>query len=112
MGRGLWLACLGAAMIAACGQADAPALESGDASDRIVLLSADGFNLATSCSGCHMPGGGALADISDYDEVRLAATLRAYKSDADGTTVMHRLARGYSDEQIQHIAMILGAPAP
>lgn len=57
-----------------------------------------------------MPGGGALADISDYDEARLAGVLRAYKNDIDGITVMHRLARGYSDDEIRIIAAQLGAP--
>lgn len=56
-----------------------------------------------------MPGGTALADISDYDEGRIAGTLRAYKNDIDGTSTMHRLARGYSDDEIQLIAAYLGA---
>jgi cytochrome c553 len=50
-----------------------------------------------------------MADISDYDEIRLAGTLRAYKNDASGTSTMHRLARSYSDEDIHMIAAYLGA---
>ncbi|KCZ94123.1 c-type cytochrome [Hyphomonas johnsonii] len=30
--------------------------------------------------------------------------MATYKYDPDGTTVMHRLARGYSDEQIAMIS--------
>ncbi|WOR16180.1 hypothetical protein RYZ27_05825 [Hyphomonas sp. FCG-A18] len=65
--------------------------------------------LAASCSGCHAVSGGAIVDLSDYTEAKLKAALETYRTDMDGTTVMHRLARGYSEEEIAAIASYLGA---
>ncbi|MEO1322925.1 MAG: hypothetical protein AAFV59_07960 [Pseudomonadota bacterium] len=64
--------------------------------------------LVLSCSGCHSARNGAIASLAPYTEDMLRATLIRYKSESDGTTVMHRLARGYSDEEIDLIAEHLG----
>jgi cytochrome c553 len=66
--------------------------------------------LAASCSGCHAASGGAITNLSDWTEAQLLVSLNTYRTDTDGTTVMHRLARGYSAGQIAEIAAILGAP--
>lgn len=67
--------------------------------------------LAASCSGCHAVSGGAIVDISNHTEAKLIETLQAYRNDADGTTVMNRLARGYSEDEIAAVAAYLGADA-
>ena len=64
--------------------------------------------LSTACSGCHSDLGGAIASLSTLSEAALIESLIRYKTEADGTTVMHRLARGYSDEEIALIAAYLG----
>lgn len=66
-------------------------------------------SLAASCSGCHAISGGAITDLSGWTEAQLLASLETYRTDTGGTTVMHRLARGYSQAQIAEIASILGA---
>jgi len=63
--------------------------------------------LSASCSGCHMEGGGAIASLAGYDAASLEMRLLSYKT-GDGETVMHRLARSYSDDQIREIAAYLG----
>ena len=63
--------------------------------------------LSASCSGCHMDGGEAIASLAGYDAASVEMRLLSYKS-SDGETVMHRLARSYSDEQIREIAAYLG----
>jgi cytochrome c553 len=65
--------------------------------------------LAASCSGCHAVSGGAIVDLSDYTEAKLRTALQTYRTDPEGTTVMHRLARGYSEEEVAAIASYLGA---
>jgi cytochrome c553 len=60
--------------------------------------------LASSCSGCHAATHAAVPDFGGRDSATLSARLTTYKYDSDGTTVMHRLARGFSDEQIAMIS--------
>ncbi len=63
--------------------------------------------LSSSCSGCHAATGSAIVSLENLSETELLEKLSFYKSDANGTTVMHRLARGYSDEQIRSISAYL-----
>ncbi|MEL6210162.1 MAG: c-type cytochrome [Pseudomonadota bacterium] len=67
--------------------------------------------MAASCSGCHRaPGSGdAIPSIEGWDAAALQASLTSYKADPDGTGVMHRIARGYSVDEIADIADYLGA---
>ncbi|MEM9739941.1 MAG: cytochrome C [Pseudomonadota bacterium] len=68
--------------------------------------------LAASCSGCHAGPDAAIASFSGRSQSELAALMLEYQR-GEGTTVMHRLARTYSDEQITAIAGYLAeAPAP
>ena len=64
--------------------------------------------LALACSGCHSSEAGAIASLDGYSVDLMEQSLLAYKSDEDGTTVMHRLARGYSDTDIKLISAYLG----
>ncbi len=61
--------------------------------------------LASVCSGCH--GGGhssAIKSLEGRSAADLTQELLRYKTAADGASAMHRMARGYSDEQIRLIA--------
>jgi mono/diheme cytochrome c family protein len=64
--------------------------------------------LTSSCSGCHAPGGQAIVSLEGYTAERLKALLTAYRS--DGETAMHRMARGYTEAEIESIATTLGHP--
>lgn len=66
-------------------------------------------SLSASCSGCHAVSGGAIADLSNYTEAQLLISLKGYRDDPDGSSVMHRLARGYTEAEIEAIAAYLGA---
>jgi cytochrome c553 len=69
--------------------------------------------LAAACSGCHAPAEtDAIPSLEGWSAEALAASLTALKAYAGGSTVMHRLARGYSDEEIATIAGYLGEEAP
>lgn len=69
-----------------------------------------GQTLALTCSGCHGGSGDAIPDYHALDRATLEARLLAYKSDGGGTTVMHRLMRGYGEADIAAIAAYLTAP--
>ncbi|MEM5516209.1 hypothetical protein WNY37_04560 [Henriciella sp. AS95] len=96
--------------LAACSQSAAPGADSGGASGSDLnsdLSSAAA--LALSCTGCHSDAGEGIADIDDYTSDAIKTALDRYKLEVDGTTVMHRLIRGYSDDQIQAVSDYLGA---
>lgn len=65
--------------------------------------------LAGPCMNCHGPEGrspGVIPSIAGLSEVSLKTKLIAFKSDTPpaGTTIMNRLAKGYSDAQIESLA--------
>lgn len=64
--------------------------------------------LAGTCFNCHGTEGrspGAIPTIAGQPYAVLLAQLQAFKAgEAPGATVMTRLARGYSDEQIEALA--------
>jgi len=65
--------------------------------------------LAGPCANCHGPDGrspGQIVSIAGLPEAVLLAQLKAFKSDTPppGTTVMNRLAKGYTDEQLSALA--------
>lgn len=64
--------------------------------------------LSAACSGCHSEVAGAITPLSTFSETALRQSLSRYKSEESGTTVMHRLARGYSEEEIAIISEYLG----
>ncbi len=41
----------------------------------------------------------------------LASAINFYRTDADGTTVMHRIARGYSEADVEAISSYLSGGA-
>ncbi len=64
-------------------------------------------SLAASCSGCHAGQSKGIPSLDDLDAAAIADTLLTYKTDEAGTTVMHRLARGYTQQEIDQIAAYL-----
>lgn len=68
-----------------------------------------GASLSAACAGCHSHSSGAIVSLADYSEAHLIERLNWYKTDVSGTTVMHRLARGYTEADIASIARHLSA---
>jgi len=68
--------------------------------------------LAATCSGCHGTGsnGKAIVSLDGYSSDQIYAGLQHYRQDPNGVTAMHRMARGYTEEQVQLIASYLGQP--
>ena len=70
---------------------------------------ADVSVLAGSCANCHGTDGrspGPIASIAGKPESVLRDQLKAFKAETPppGTTIMNRLAKGYTDEQIDALA--------
>ncbi|MAK62061.1 MAG: hypothetical protein CMK09_13900 [Ponticaulis sp.] len=72
---------------------------------KTALISLINHPLAASCSGCHTPSAeSAIPSLSDRSSEDLFDAFMLYKTEADGTTVMHRIARGYSEADIAEIS--------
>lgn len=72
-------------------------------------------NLAATCANCHGTNGAARGDmrpLAGQSADKLVAMMADYKSGALAATVMHQIAKGYTDEQIRLIASYLAAQKP
>jgi sulfide dehydrogenase cytochrome subunit len=70
--------------------------------------------LAGSCANCHGTDGrtkGSIPPLAGRPAATIQALLKAYKSDTPppGTTIMNRLVKSYSDEQIEALAKYFAA---
>jgi cytochrome c553 len=72
-------------------------------------------NLAATCANCHGTNGNARGDMKPLAGVqadKIIAMLGDYKSGALPATIMHQIAKGYTDEQIKLIAGYFAAQKP
>jgi cytochrome c553 len=76
----------------------------------LAAQSADAAVLAGSCANCHGTDGRSpgviIPSIAGRPDAVLRDKLKAFKADTapPGTTIMHRLVKGYSDEQLDSLA--------
>ena len=67
---------------------------------------------AASCSGCHAAKPNvdtAVPRLTGHDATALAAALREFRDGRRPATVMDRIAKGFSDDEIKAIAAWFGA---
>lgn len=70
--------------------------------------------LAGSCANCHGTDGrakGPIPPLAGRPAATLEAQMKAFKGETPppGTTIMNRLAKGYTDEQIEMLAKYFAA---
>ena len=67
-----------------------------------------GAMLGNTCAGCHGTNGASVADaipsIAGLSETYMIETMNAYKSGDRESTIMGRIAKGYSEEEIEEMA--------
>ena len=64
-------------------------------------------SLAANCTGCHGPNGisaGAIPALASLDKARIVAALQEFRAGTRQATVMHQLAKGYTDQEIEVLA--------
>ncbi|MFN3415510.1 MAG: c-type cytochrome [Caldimonas sp.] len=71
-------------------------------------------SLAATCANCHGTDGRAVQGsqvptLAGMPQVYIVEQMKAFKAGTRTATVMHQLAKGYSDEQIQQIAAYFAA---
>jgi len=68
--------------------------------------------LAMSCAGCHGPNGHSpsmIPSLYGRTAASIAESLRGYRADRTPSTVMGRIAKGYSDAEIDSVAQAIAA---
>ena len=69
-------------------------------------------NLAATCANCHGTNGRARGDMKNLagePAEKIIVMMNAYKAGTLPATIMHQIAKGYTDEQIRLIAGYLAA---
>ena len=72
---------------------------------------ANGQRLYATCAACHgtngAGAGNALPVLAGQPKDALVTSMRAFKTGLRPATIMHQIAKGYTDEQIEQIAAYL-----
>jgi cytochrome c553 len=68
-----------------------------------------GRNLAAGCAICHGTGGtpgqgSSLSPLAGLPKDHIATQMRAFRDGKRPATVMHQIAKGYTDQQIDQMA--------
>ncbi len=63
---------------------------------------------AVSCSGCHAPAG-AMPAIAGRPADEIVAAMIAFRDGSRPATVMHQIAKGYTDAQLDTLATYFAA---
>lgn len=74
-----------------------------------------GRNLAATCANCHGTNGvsaGGNESLAGKRKEDLLKAMQDFKSGAKPATVMHQIAKGYTDAQIDAIAAYFAAQKP
>ena len=71
-------------------------------------------SMAATCANCHGTDGKSLegasvVGLAGLDRNHIVAQMRAFKAGTRQATVMHQLAKGYSDAQIEQLAAYFAA---
>lgn len=74
-------------------------------------------SLAATCANCHGTRGHALEDavvpgLAGQDAAQFVAKMLAYKKGEREATIMHQIAKGYSEEQIRLLGEYFAAQQP
>jgi cytochrome c553 len=71
-----------------------------------------GRNLAATCANCHGTSGaslGTVPSLAGQPRQDIVAKMKDFKAGTRQATIMHQLAKGYTDEQIELAAAYLAA---
>jgi len=112
-GRWLWLAVALAAGPVGAQTAPAPQAET----PRMVSPTVSPTRaLAATCANCHGTDGRVQGDavraLAGMPAAALEQAMKDYKSGARTGTIMHQIAKGYTDDQIRVLALYFSAQRP
>jgi cytochrome c553 len=68
--------------------------------------------LAANCANCHGSEGrsvGIMESLAGYDKEKFITNMKEFRSGDKPATIMHQLAKGYTDQQIADLAAYFAA---
>ena len=71
-----------------------------------------GRNLAAACANCHGTNGvspGGVPSLAGEPRAQISRLMQEFRAGKRPATVMHQLAKGYTDEQIEALAAYFSA---
>ncbi|MEO7402836.1 MAG: c-type cytochrome [Burkholderiales bacterium] len=71
--------------------------------------------LASACSNCHGTEGrsqAAIPGLAGRSKTELVGIMKAFKDGSRSATIMHQIAKGYTDEQIDAISLYFSRIKP
>ena len=71
--------------------------------------------IAANCANCHGTTGkssGAMPSLSGQSKVYLLEQMRAFRDGKRTATIMHQIAKGYTDAQVARLAAYFAAQPP
>lgn len=71
-----------------------------------------GRNLAATCAQCHGTDGKSIPGLAGKNEAYLTILLKNFRDGKGAPTLMHQIAKGFSDEQIDLMAAYFSAQSP
>jgi len=74
-----------------------------------------GRNLAAACANCHGTNGASqpgMPSLAGRERAQLVQQLQDFKAGKRQATIMHQIAKGYSDEQIEALAAYFSEQRP
>ncbi|OFZ97522.1 MAG: cytochrome C [Betaproteobacteria bacterium RIFCSPLOWO2_02_FULL_62_17] len=74
-----------------------------------------GRMLASNCANCHGTNGasvGGMPGLAGRPRAEMLQMLREYRDGKRPATIMHQLAKGYSDAQLEAVSAFLSAQKP
>ncbi len=74
-----------------------------------------GRNIAANCANCHGTDGksrGGIPNLAGLDKGYIVTQMKEFRDGTRPATIMHQLAKGYTDEQIEAAAAYFAAQKP
>ncbi|HET7773890.1 MAG TPA: c-type cytochrome [Burkholderiaceae bacterium] len=98
---------LGAVFTAACAAPVLAQTPSAPSAAPVVTTTTNAAYLAANCANCHGTKGkavGGMPNLAGQNRDYIITQMRAFRDGQRPATIMHQLAKGYTDEQIALIA--------
>lgn len=74
------------------------------------LGSAEADALGNSCSGCHSPDNTSIPKLEALTSIEIESAMLGFRAGTREATVMQRIAKGYSPEEIKQLAESIANP--
>lgn len=110
-----WTAAVALAVASGAAMAQTPAPGPAPTPAPAVALPSNAGYLAANCANCHGTTGqakGAMPSLAGVPRATIVEQFKAFRDGKRAATIMHQLAKGYTDAQIELIADFYSKQTP